>query len=576
MLEQGMLVEGKYRILSEIGRGGMSIVYLAIVESANMTWAVKEVRKDGSNDYNVVRQGLIAEIDTLKSVKHSKLPRIVDVIEHEDSYIIVMDYIEGRSMDKVLREKGAQSEENVVKWALQLCEVLGYLHSRPKPLIYRDMKPSNIMLKPNGDITIVDFGTVKKYEVSSGETTGLGTEGYAAPEQHGGLGRTDARTDIFALGMTMYALLTGIDPQEKLVIDTSIRKVNPALSEGLDEIVLKCTQREAELRYKSCAELSYALEHYLDSDKKNRKKKKTKITVFASTLLLSVLLGAGSLVMNISAKSMASDNYDEIIQKAVTADYDEKLKLYEEAINIPDKNGEKNAYLELINTYKSNDGENIIFTEDEAKQLRELINMNISALESNPEGYSEICYETGKLFWYYYSDTNHATRAKNSVDWFKKVKNMVDDGRVTKTFSKESLDYKLADAYSAIGSFYDEYPTRVIEGNDRGMYKPLFENMKELVDNIAGDDDASAIVRLEILEWANNILYQYASQYRQDDVSREDAENFYEEILDKTNDVPELSDTLNVKKADIISTAKDTKAAIEAAYSKSGGGEQIS
>jgi len=389
MLEQGMLVEGKYKILSEIGRGGMSVVYLAIVESANMTWAVKEVRKDGSNDYNIVRQGLIAEIDTLKSVKHSKLPRIVDVIEHEDSFIIVMDYIEGRSMDKILEEKGAQSETNVVKWAMQLCEVLGYLHSRPTPIIYRDMKPSNIMLQPNGDVTIIDFGTAKKYEVAVGETTGLGTAGYAAPEQYGGLGRTDVRTDIFALGMTMYALLTGIDPQKRLVVDTSIRKVNPAFSAGLDEIVLKCTQREAELRYKSCAELLYVL---IDNDAKNRKKKKIKIATFAGTFLLSAVCAVTSLLISVQAKSMATDNYEEIMQNAsMTTDYNEKIRLYEEAINITDKGGEKDAYLELIKAYKNNDGDEAVFTDDESAQLQKLIMTNHTALESNLDGYIEIC-----------------------------------------------------------------------------------------------------------------------------------------------------------------------------------------
>lgn len=110
MLAQGTLIDGKYKILSEIGRGGMSIVYLAINEKANKTWAIKEVRRDGKNDYNMVRQNLITEIDTLKAIKHPKLPSIADIIEDDDSFIIVMDYIEGRSMDTILEEKGSQPE----------------------------------------------------------------------------------------------------------------------------------------------------------------------------------------------------------------------------------------------------------------------------------------------------------------------------------------------------------------------------------------------------------------------------------------------------------------------------------
>ena len=188
MLEIGSLVDGKYKILSEIGHGGMSVVYMAINEKANKTWAVKEVRKDGRMDFNTVRQGLMAEIETLKKLKHPNLPSIVDVIEDQDSFIIVMDYIEGRSLDKIIEEHGAQPEAYVVEWAKQLCDVFGYLHSRTPAIIYRDMKPANVMLKPDGNIMVIDFGTAKNYEIDLGETTGIGTIGYAAPEQYIGSG----------------------------------------------------------------------------------------------------------------------------------------------------------------------------------------------------------------------------------------------------------------------------------------------------------------------------------------------------------------------------------------------------
>ena len=253
MLQIGSLVDGKYKILSEIGHGGMSVVYMAINEKANKTWAVKEVRKDGKMDFNTVRQGLMAEIETLKKLNHSNLPSIVDVIEDNDSFIIVMDYIEGRSLDKIIEESGAQSEEDVVKWAIQLCDVFGYLHSRTPAIIYRDMKPANVMLKPNGDVMVIDFGTAKNYEINLGETTGIGTIGYAAPEQYigSGLGRTDARTDIYCLGITLYHLLTNVDPCKNLINDKSIRAVDPSLSYGLDEIIVKCTQYHPDNRYQS-------------------------------------------------------------------------------------------------------------------------------------------------------------------------------------------------------------------------------------------------------------------------------------------------------------------------------------
>ena len=109
-----------------------------------------------------------------------------------------MDYIEGKPLSEALNREGAQPQEKVIEWAKQICDVLGYLHSRVPPIIYRDMKPSNVMLKPDGDIMIIDFGTAREYKSASiADTTCLGTQGYAAPEQFGGQGQTDARTDIY-------------------------------------------------------------------------------------------------------------------------------------------------------------------------------------------------------------------------------------------------------------------------------------------------------------------------------------------------------------------------------------------
>ena len=146
MLQIGSVIDGKYKILNKIGQGGMSVVYLAMNERANKQWAVKEVRKDGIENFEAVKQGLIAETELLKKLDHPSLPSIVDVIEEEGTFLIVMDYIEGKSLGSILKEYGAQSQEDVVDWAKQMCDVLSYLHSRQPPIIYTDMKPSNIML----------------------------------------------------------------------------------------------------------------------------------------------------------------------------------------------------------------------------------------------------------------------------------------------------------------------------------------------------------------------------------------------------------------------------------------------
>lgn len=561
MLAKDTLLEGKYRILSEIGHGGMSVVYLAINDKANKTWAIKEVRTDGQNDVNVVHQNLIAEIETLRNVKHSKLPSIVDIIDDPDSnsFFIVMDYIEGRSMDKILEEKGALPELMVREWAKQLCDVLGYLHSLEPQIIHRDMKPANIMLRPDDTVSIIDFGTAKKLEHKEEKADNLGTGGYAAPEQYEENGEITPRTDIYALGMTLYALLTNINPQRTKVTDTSIRKVNPDFSAGLDRIIQKCTEKLPENRYQSCAELMYDLEN-IDVPVGELKRK---IGLFAATAFLAVICGTAGFVCKSMANSMAEDTYALTLDKAAkTTDFDEKVTLYKECIAIPKKGGEKDAYLGLIQVFR----EDAVFSVEESDTLVSLIKSHQEELQESPESYSEICFETGKLFWYYYNygDTsnNQITRAKTAISWFE-------------TVEEYEPENAMAKVYSEIGIFHRDITVDIIEGNDKGKYLPFFQNMQGLMDELAMNENESEIIRLELLEMARSALHQYSTKLKMDNVSKNEQLKLYDQIEAalKTIEVPEEveDDIRTIKKKAIQDKMADTKATIENAFGTKGG-----
>ena len=566
MLEIGSLVDGKYKILSKVGQGGMSVVYMAINEKANKTWAVKEVRKDGVLDFEAVKQGLVAETDILKKLNHPNLPSIIDVIDTEDSFIIIMDYIQGNSLNKALKEYGAQPQEYVIEWAKQLCDVLGYLHSRQPAIIYRDMKPANIMLKPDGNITLIDFGTAREFkEKNLADTTCLGTVGYAAPEQFGGMGQTDARTDIYCLGATLYHLVTGCNPSEPPYEMKPIREINPALSSGLERIILKCTQRNPDDRYQSAAELMYALNHYEEIDDKYRKKQKNKLVAFITVASLAVICAIGGFSLNLVATQKATDTYDtKISEAAKTSDYKEKVKLYQECIDIPDKGGDKAVYLGLIQAYKDNDS---VFTINEAKQLEKLIANNKTELVKNTESYTEICFETGKLFWYYYNygdgNDNQVTKAKSSIEWFEDVVNNAPEGY-------ENIG--MAKVYSNVGIFYRDITTAITEASDKGKYKPLFENLSELLTTVAKNDNETEIVRLELLELARSAIQQYATKFKNDGVSETSLYTIIEEIektVKKINTTTELTDS---KKENIVNLIDDTKMAVKTAYGTNKGG----
>lgn len=482
MLQIGSLLDGKYKILSEIGHGGMSVVYMALNEKANKTWAVKEVRKDGRMDFNTVRAGLVAEIETLKKLKHPNIPSVIDVIEDQDSFIIVMDYIEGNSLDKALEEHGAQPQEYVIEWAKQLCDALGYLHSCNPPIIYRDMKPANIMLKPDGNISLIDFGTAKTYEIDLGETTGIGTIGYAAPEQYigSGLGRTDARTDIYCLGITLYHLLTGIDPCKNVISNRSIREINPNLSQGLDAIIKKATEPQPDDRYQSCEELLYALEHHNEMGEIYRKKQKKKLFGFIFTSLLSVVLLGMSVFSHITAENIKKQNYDVQIEYANNPDIseEERIKLYIDAIKIdPVK---KEAYLNMLDLFLTNDEGNGSFSKSEASYIVQL-NAGVDTKDNagfsktiypfeelkknNVDGYTEVCNNIGLAFWYDYEV--ESDRYSKAVEWFAEAKEK----------------YPLAKIYCRMGE--NQIEIKRYEGQKRiekvhSAYKELWTSLQDL------------------------------------------------------------------------------------------------
>ncbi len=389
MTKIGSVIGGKYEILKEIGRGGMSTVYLAMDKHLNKQWAVKEIKKKGSgkND-EIVVNSLLAEANLMKRLDHPSLPRIVDIIDNGITIYVVMDYIEGESLDKILNEYGAQPEEMVIGWAKQICDALGYLHSQKPPIIYRDMKPANVMLKPEGNIKIIDFGIAREYkEQNLSDTTVLGTKGYAPPEQYSG--QTDARSDIFALGMTMHHLLTGVDPRKGDAY-IPVRQWNPEISEGLEIIIDKCVEPAAENRYQSCADLLYDLEHPDLITKGYKKKQKTKLMLFIVSAALSLVMAIAGLGFNIAAKSINNNNYDSLVGLADSESYYGAIEIYPEKIE---------AYNKLIEYYKNHGAEN-----EEIKKLGNTVDKYASVLDiKNPE-IADMYYNVGKLFFSDYDD----------------------------------------------------------------------------------------------------------------------------------------------------------------------------
>lgn len=296
--------EGKYEIIKQLGSGGMSTVYLARNVKLGSYWAIKVGNKKKNEKID-----LLAEPNIMKNLNHPGIARVFDIVEDEENIYIIEDYIEGVSLDDELKRVVKIGEKDLIAWAKQITEALIYLHgSKPNPIIYRDMKPSNLILNKEGKIVIVDFGIAREFkQESQGDTTHMGTIGYAAPEQFGGW-QTDARTDIYSLGVTLYHLVTGKGPNEPPYELRPIRELDSKLSTGLEYIITKCTNQNPNSRYQSAAELLLDL---LNIHKLNKEYKRMQLIKHAIIVCLSASIFAFSYLTWAGFKQIDQEKLDE-------------------------------------------------------------------------------------------------------------------------------------------------------------------------------------------------------------------------------------------------------------------------
>lgn len=253
MLQIGTLVDNKYKIIKQLGQGGMGIVWLALNERLNRLVAIKEIQRAGTKQDEIVLQNFRNEFDILKHLNHPGLPMIFDVIDTNNTFLMIMTYIEGETLSQLLKKQGPQPQNLVIDWCKQLCDILEYLHNRVPPVIYGDMKPANIMLQSDGRLMLIDFGIAGI--LGSKRALPIITKGYAAPEQYSAGNPIDVRADIYALGVTLHQLITGVEPPKSPNDFKPVRQYNSALSAQLEHIIEKCMQINPNHRFQSISEL---------------------------------------------------------------------------------------------------------------------------------------------------------------------------------------------------------------------------------------------------------------------------------------------------------------------------------
>lgn len=555
MTEIGTVIDGKYEILKELGRGGMSVVYLAMDKHLNKQWAVKEIKKRGSEKNDViVINSLLAEANLMKRLDHPSLPRIVDIIDNVVTIYIVMDYIEGESLDKILNEYGAQPEELVINWAKQICDALSYLHSQKPPIIYRDMKPANVMLNPEGNIKIIDFGIAREYkEQNLADTTVLGTKGYAPPEQYSG--QTDARSDIFALGMTMHHLLTGVDPRkgDRYV---PVRQWNPELSEGIEVIIDKCVQPAAENRYQSCSDLLYDLEHPELITKDFKKKQKWRLSLFLVSAGMCVLMLISGVVCNLLATMVNNNTYDSLISVVSSTDITEKINNYKQAIKIYPY--DTRAYTAILDAYE-NEG---VFSKNENDEFLALYNANKDGFDNSSVAVAELNYKTGMMYFNYYTDESGSKSFSGSVQkaypFFEANYNnkLIADG-----FSKKTL----SNCYYQICSFYKKYilNSATVEEASMETYTELFKTINSALSDVKNE---SAYDQLTLYDGVFMLLYDQRLSMASVNVSHTEVNRLLDEVYDSAEKLSVQKEQSKKLQQEMVDNYKLYKEAINRTY----------
>lgn len=571
MVNVNAVVGKRYEILKQIGKGGMSAVYLAMDSTLQKQWAVKEIKQDTKNaeQRELVIKSLTVEANMIKGLDHPAIPRIVDLIEEKNSLFVVMDYVEGRPLSKVLKEEGPQSEEDVVNWGIQLCDVLDYLHRRSPQIVFRDMKPSNVMLTPDGNVKLIDFGIALEIQNGQqkdrpliGDNRQLGTPGFGAPEQFAENGRVDPRADIYALGATLFNLVTGRHPNVKRGGIVPIRQVNPELSEGLERIIARATQANPADRFQSCAEFAYALRHYREEDSAHRAALVRKWRGFLGTAIAAavcLVLAGGSLVMAGVARNSDYDYW--MSQGTQNTDSAAAEAAFLRAADV--KTDSIAPYEELIKRYTA-DGD---FDDAEENTYNAAITRHATDLRKNANNWATLSYATGRMYWYYYSGTRMKSEVASVKDQdpqryarIRAASQWMHNAASTEGFPAAQM----AQIYADIADFNTQIVPLINEGTDAGRYQPYFTKLQQLVAN--ANNENNEVMRLEAANLTLDALRVYPRKFRADGVKQDDMTALARQASALANQVTPTTDAQAQNKRTAQQAAQPTLDAISNAF----------
>lgn len=545
-LREGDIVDGSWEVIKQIGQGGSGTVYLVRDIELNRLLALKEVPVRNTDQGKRQAKAVVAEVSLLKSLSHPSIPRILKMTHDEHSILIIMDYIEGYSLRSLIAKKNYIEEALIVKWGLALCDTLKYLHNRNPKVIYRDLKPHNVMLSNENHLFLMDFGISREVgpDFDYSKEDRVGTKGYAAPEMRAKNAWFDERSDIYALGRTLYFLATRNSPSlEKLPNGQElpilpIRQYDASRSVGLEKIIEKATAYKPTDRYQSVEEMIYDLNN-IDkmSEGYIRKIKRRATTIYSlfGTLILGLfLLGSGALYSQMAT----TDAYNQAISKGKTS---QDLDSLVSASKIMP--GEVEPYLEMVKIYRSNGH----FTSEDEFQLLSALQSNLPSLKGK-EGAGDLLYQVGQLYWFYYPQNGQT----KSVSWFEQAKD----------FGVSEKNQHLLSIYLELGTFKKGILSSITDHSDSGMYKTYWNALNDLSTEMGNDPQ----LQLTYLQSVFDVIDSYSGGLKSDGLSLDDLKTIFDKSVSLLNAYNGKTDAQMKSKAELQGRVETVRNKLNTTY----------
>ena len=443
----GEVLDGKYRLVQKLGEGGEGTVFLALHLQTEQFWAVKEIRMEHAG-------GRCHELEMMKNLKNEHLPRVIDVVSRDDSVFLVMEHVRGKSLERFLAGGHTASAGQTEDAALQVAEALCYLESRDPPVCHLDIKPSNLIMCPDGGIRLVDFGAAWKDRT---DLRPMGTEGYAAPEQYAPAVRgkekngkeecrdrtgpgVDVRTDLYGLGASLYRMISG-----KKYSAALHKSCVPNCPAGLSDIILRCLEPDPDNRFRSAAQLREALLSMRRAERRRRRR----VQILGA---LAMALPAAAFCVSVLPESMNLSayerwDYDSLLREAEVSGEKESLGLCRRAIFLDPSR--KDAWLCFLDQAQSDS----VFSAEEEIFLRDTLHTveagaDLTAEErlgENPDAYGETALQIGLTYWYCGEEEDSRRIA---AGWFRRSaqaageKNYAEDEAADGTWKEQAFRYQ--------------------------------------------------------------------------------------------------------------------------------------